>query len=113
MSDLRQHGKLIRQFLKVARELESLDLVDGLEDKTIGQIREELTRRSTPGAEYKQQFPRHGAKWEMEEKQQLIALAEAGMLDVEQFARDFQRRPESVLKFMKKIGLLDKRFDDM
>lgn len=69
--------------------------------------------RSSPGAGYKQQFPRHGAKWDEEEKQRLIALAEAGMLDVDEFAREYQRRPESILKYMKKTGLLDKRFSDI
>ncbi|EJG2190704.1 hypothetical protein A3N51_20265 [Enterobacter kobei] len=107
MSDLQEHGKLIRQFLKAARELESLNVIDGLENMTIAQLRDELARRSTPGAGYKQQYPRHGAKWEEEEKQQLIALAEAEMLDVEQFAEDYQRRPESIMKYMKKLGLLE------
>ena len=78
---------------------------------TLGQLREELTRRSSPGAGYKQQFPRHGAKWDEEEKQRLIALAEAGMLDVDEFAREYQRRPESVLAYMVRLGLLDKDHD--
>ncbi|HAS1070082.1 hypothetical protein L8O47_22690 [Enterobacter roggenkampii] len=111
MSDLREHGKLVRQFLKAARELESLNVVDGLENMTLGQLREELTRRSSPGAGYKQQYPRHGVKWDEEEKQRLIALAEAGMLDVEEFAREYQRRPESVLAYMVRLGLLDKDHD--
>lgn len=36
MSDLREHGKLVRQFLKAARELESLNVIDGLENMTLG-----------------------------------------------------------------------------
>lgn len=111
MSDLREHGKLVRQFLKAARELESLNVIDGLDNMTLGQLREELTRRSSPGAGYKQQYPRHGAKWDEEEKQRLIALAEAGMLDVDEFAREYQRRPESVLAYMVRLGLLDKDHD--
>ncbi|SUF22802.1 Uncharacterised protein [Salmonella enterica] len=34
------------------------------------------------------------------------------MLDVDQFAEDYQRRPASVFKYMKKIGLLNKNFND-
>ncbi|EME5107813.1 hypothetical protein VYS60_004289 [Salmonella enterica] len=111
MADLREHGKLVRQFLKAARELESLNVMDDFAGKTINQLREELTQQSTPGAGYKQQYPRHGAKWEEEEKQRLIALAEAGMLDVDEFAREYQRRPESVIIYMVKLGLTDKSHD--
>ncbi|EOE7356180.1 TPA: hypothetical protein ACKFMW_004332 [Enterobacter hormaechei] len=111
MADLREHGKLVRQFLKAARELESLNVMDDFAGKTINQLREELTQQSTAGAGYKQQYPRHGAKWEEEEKQRLIALAEAGMLDVDEFAREYQRRPESVIIYMVKLGLTDKSHD--
>ncbi|MNO09652.1 hypothetical protein D3C81_2329630 [compost metagenome] len=34
------------------------------------------------------------------EKQHLIALAEAGMPDVDAFALEYQRRPESVILFL-------------
>lgn len=113
MSNLREHGKLIRQFLKVIRELETLELIDSMEDKTMGQIREELTHRSTPGTGYKQLHPRHGSRWSEEEKQHLIALTSAGMIDIEQFANEFQRRPESVIKYMKKIGLLPEGYKEL
>ncbi|ECK5064931.1 hypothetical protein FRL03_21595 [Salmonella enterica] len=112
MTDLREYGKQIRQFLKLARELQTLNIVEDFENKTLTEIREVLTRRSSPGTGYKDAYPRHGARWEEEEKQHLIALAEAGMLDVDQFAEDYQRRPASVFKHMKKIGLLNKNFND-
>lgn len=112
MTDLREYGKQIRQFLKLARELQALNIVEDFENKTLTEIREVLTRRSSPGTGYKDAYPRHGARWEEEEKQHLIALAEAGMLDVDQFAEDYQRRPASVFKYMKKIGLLNKNFND-
>ncbi|ECZ8785877.1 hypothetical protein AXQ71_24075, partial [Salmonella enterica subsp. enterica serovar Typhimurium] len=88
------------------------NIVEDFENKTLTEIREVLTRRSSPGTGYKDAYPRHGARWEEEEKQHLIALAEAGMLDVDQFAEDYQRRPASVFKYMKKIGLLNKNFND-
>lgn len=113
MADFREHGKQIRQFLKLARELQKLNVVEDLENKTLTEVREIFTKRSSPGAGYKDAYPRHGTRWEEEEKQQLIALVEAGMFDVDQFAEDYQRRPESVIKFMKKIALLDKTFNDI
>lgn len=33
------------------------------------------------------------------------------MLDVDEFAREYQRRPESVLAYMVRLGLLDKDHD--
>ena len=113
MSDLREHGKLIRQFLKAARELESLNVIDGIEDKTMAQIRDELIHRSTPGTDYKQMYPRHGSRWVEEETQHLIALTSAGMIDIDQFANEVQRRPESVIKYMKKIGLLPDGYKEL
>lgn len=111
MVDLKEHGKLVRQFLKASRELESLNVMDEFADKTISQLREILTQQSTPGAGYKEQFPRHGAKWEEDEKQRLIDLAESGMLDVAEFAHKYQRRPESVISYMVRLGLTDKSHD--
>ncbi|WP_237585410.1 hypothetical protein [Salmonella enterica] len=69
MTDLREYGKQIRQFLKLARELQALNIVEDFENKTLTEIREVLTRRSSPGTGYKDAYPRHGARWEEEEKQ--------------------------------------------
>lgn len=38
MTDLKEHGRLIRQFLKAARELQALGLVEGVENKTLASI---------------------------------------------------------------------------
>jgi hypothetical protein len=107
MTDLKEHGRLIRQFLKAARELQALGVIDNMEGKTLTELQNELVSRSSPGAGYKQEFPRHGARWEEEEKQHLITLSEAGMLDVDAFALEYQRRPESVLTCMTRLGLTD------
>ncbi|WP_430673441.1 hypothetical protein [Klebsiella aerogenes] len=112
MTDVRMHDKQIRQFLKLAREIQELNIVDGFENKTLNEIREALIQRSSPGTGYKVAYPRHGTCWEEEEKQQLIALTEAGMLNVDQFVEDYQRRPESVLKYMKKIKLLKEDYTE-
>jgi len=108
MTDLKEHGRLIRQFLKAARELQALGLVEDVENKTLASIQHELVSRSTPGAGYKQEYPRHGARWEEDEKQQLIARATAADFDVNAFAREYQRRPESVITCMTRLGLIDK-----
>lgn len=92
MADLKEHGRLIRQFLKAARELQALGVIDNMEGKTLTELQNELVSRSSPGASYKQDFPRHGARWEEDEKQRLIALSKAGMLDVNAFALEYQRR---------------------
>lgn len=109
MADLKEHGRLIRQFLKAARELQALGVIDNMDDKTLTELQNELVSRSSPGAGYKQEFPRHGSRWEDEEKQRLIALSKAGMLDVDvdAFALEYQRRPESVRTCMARLGLTD------
>lgn len=112
MTDLKEHGRLIRQFLKAARELQALGLVDDLENKTLASLQHELVSRSTPGAGYKQEYPRHGARWEEDEKQQLIMRATAGNFDVNAFAREYQRRPESIMTCMNRLGLIDKSHDN-
>lgn len=60
------------------------------------------------GVALKQDSPRHGARREEEEKQQPVALAEAGMPDVDACAQEYQRRPGSVSTCMARPGLLDK-----
>lgn len=39
MTDLREYGKQIRQFLKLARELQTLNIVEDFENKTLTEIR--------------------------------------------------------------------------
>lgn len=34
MSELKEHGRLIRQFLKAARELQALGVIDNIESKS-------------------------------------------------------------------------------
>ncbi|MNB68885.1 hypothetical protein D3C76_1024450 [compost metagenome] len=111
MAELKEHGRLIRQFLKAARELQALGVADNIESKTLAELQNELVSRSSPGAGFKQAFPRHGARWEDEEKQRLIELSEAGNLDVDAFANEYQRRPESVITCMVRLGLIDKSQD--
>lgn len=108
MDKLREHGREVRRFLKAARELETLGLIEDIGNKTLATLQAELVRRSSPGTGFKQDYPRHGARWEEEEKQQLVALAEAGILDVDAFAQEYQRRPGSVITCMVRLGLLDK-----
>lgn len=108
MDKLSEHARVVRQFLKASRELQALGLVEDIGNKTLAALQAELVSRSSPGAGYKQDFPRHGARWEEDEKQKLVALAEAGMLDVDAFAHEYQRRPASVMTYMVRLGLLDK-----
>lgn len=39
------------------------------------------------------------------------ALVQVGTLDVDAFAQEYQRRPESVITYMVHLGLLDKTHD--
>lgn len=105
MDKLREHGKAVRQYLKAAQALKSLGLIDDIGNQSFAAVQADLIARSTPGVSFKQQYPRHGMRWEEDEKQQLIAQAEAGMLDVDAFAREYQRRPESVIIFLKRLFL--------
>lgn len=103
MNKLTEHGKIVRQYLKAARALKALGVIEDIDNRSFAALQDELIARSTPGAGFKQQYPRHGMRWEEEEKQQLIALAEAGMLDVDAFALEYQRRPESVILFLNRL----------
>jgi len=100
MDKLKEHGKTVRQYLKAARDLRALGLIEDIDNRSFAALQAELIARSSPGAGLKQQYPRHGMRWEEEEKQHLIALAEAGMLDVDAFSLEYQRRPESVILFL-------------
>lgn len=111
MDKVRDHGREVRQFLKAARELQALGLIEDVENKTLAALQTELVNRSSPGAGFKQNYPRHGARWEEDEKEKLVALAQAGMLDIDAFAQEYQRRPESVITYMVRLGLLDKTHD--
>ena len=111
MDKVRDHGREVRQFLKAARELQALGLIEDVENKTLAARQGELVNRSSLGAGFKQNYPRHGARWEEDEKEKLVALAQAGMLDVDAFAQEYQRRPESVINYMVRLGLLDKPHD--
>lgn len=105
--DAREHGKLIRQFLKNVREIQSLGLIENIEHQTLSEIQSRLIKMSSPGAGYKQSYPRHGSPWEDAEILHLIALAGSKSFDVGKFANEYQRRPESVIKFMRKMGLTE------
>lgn len=103
--DAREHGKLIRQFLKNAREIQNLGLIEDIEHQTLSEIQSRLIKMSSPGAGYKHAYPRHGFPWEEAEIQHLIELAGSEHFDVGKFADEYQRRPESVVKYMKTLGL--------
>lgn len=103
--DAREHGKLIRQFLKNAREIQELGLIEDIEHQTLSEIQSSLIKMSSPGAGYKHSCPRHGSPWEEAEIQHLIEQAGSSSFDVGSFASEYQRRPESVIKYMKKLGL--------
>ncbi|EIS0300627.1 hypothetical protein PW716_004820 [Salmonella enterica] len=105
--DAREHGKLIRQFLKAAREIQEIGLIGDIEHQTLSEIQSRLIKISSPGAGYKQTYPRHGSPWEEAEIQRLIELAGSDSFDVGKFASEYQRRPESVIKYMKKPGLTE------
>lgn len=61
--DAREHGKLIRQFLKAAREIQEIGLIGDIEYQTLSEIQSRLIKISSPGAGYKQAYPRHGSPW--------------------------------------------------
>lgn len=94
--------------MKAARVLKELDLIDDLDNKTLAAITSELVQSSSVGIGFKQDYPRHGMRWEDEEKQRLISLTASGMLDVNIFANEYQRRPESVITYMARLGLIEK-----
>ncbi|HFI6120580.1 TPA: hypothetical protein ACGR07_002853 [Escherichia coli] len=56
---------------------------------------------------YKYIYPRHGRSWEEAEIQHLIELVGSERFDVGKFASEYQQRPESVIKYMKKLGLTE------
>lgn len=103
--DARGHGNLIRQFLKNAREIQEPGLIEDIEHQMLSEIQSSLIKLSSPGTDYKHTCPRHGSLWEEAEIQYLIEQAGSSGFDVGSFASEYQRRPESVINYMKKPGL--------
>ncbi|PHM37586.1 hypothetical protein Xmau_03803 [Xenorhabdus mauleonii] len=97
----------IRQFLKAVQDLKSLEIIDDIDNLTLSQLQEMLLKQSNNGTRLKQQFLRHGAKWELEEEGELKRLFSIGELNVGEFANKYQRRPKSVKIRMIKLGLID------
>ncbi|MCG3472211.1 hypothetical protein L7750_18045 [Xenorhabdus bovienii] len=105
--DIQHSGRYIRQFLKAVRELKSLEFIHDIDNLTLAQLQETLLKRSNNGIRLKQQFLRHGAKWEPKEEEELKRLFSTNELNIKAFAKKFQRRPKSVTTRMIKLGLIE------
>ncbi|WP_426575637.1 hypothetical protein ACP179_01975 (plasmid) [Xenorhabdus stockiae] len=104
---IQNREKTIGYFLKSIIELKQLDIIDNIDSLTLSQLQEELLKQSKNGTRLKQQFIRHGAKWEEEEEEELESLFLTGELNIEKFAEKYQRRPKSVTTRMTRLGLIE------
>ncbi|KHD27434.1 DNA polymerase III subunit chi [Xenorhabdus nematophila] len=83
---MQDSDRKIRAFLKAIKDLKSLDLINDIDNLTLSQLQEMLLKQSNNGTRLKQQFLRHGAKWEPEEEKELKRLFSIGELDIKVFA---------------------------
>ncbi|PVZ84169.1 hypothetical protein C9426_23975 [Serratia sp. S1B] len=108
MNKLDSYRKQIRQFLKLGKKIQELALIDDMANKTFAMLCEEMAAVEevpvTGVSRLKQRYPRHGARWEDEEKQVLIAQAEIGQVNIKAFAKEYERRPSSVRQYLEKLG---------